>query len=82
MTTFKWINNDKSRYYTINIQHNIKSGISLYYSWGGINSNRGGNKNVSVSTQKEAEHLIEKMVKRRKARGYKLMENIGSSCLK
>jgi len=68
--TYQWLNMEKSRYYTITIQKNGYSNIILNYRWGGCNSNRGGKKNISVQTQEEAQDYINKMMKRRKSRGY------------
>lgn len=70
---YKWINREKSRYYTITVESNGFNHIVLNYRWGGCNSNRGGKKNVLVKTQEEAQRFINAMMKRRKSRGYDLV---------
>jgi len=74
MTIYRWLNREKSRYYTIAIQQNDSS-ISMYYAWGGINSNRGGTKNIFVESIEEAQKHIMHMIKRRKSRGYELLSS-------
>jgi predicted DNA-binding WGR domain protein len=70
---YKWLNHEKSRYYTIAVQKHMPNEITLSYSWGGCNSNRGGKKNLSVQTEEEAQKYITFMMKRRKSRGYELV---------
>lgn len=70
---YKWLNKEKSRYYTIAVQAQHSNEIVLSHSWGGCNSKRGGNKNLFVQTEEEAQKLIAKMLKRRKTRGYELI---------
>ncbi len=73
---YEWLNNEKSRYYTISIERDGTNAIVLNHRWGGCNSNRGGKKNLLVQTQEEAHKLLTKMMKRRKVRGYKLITPI------
>lgn len=70
---YKWLNKEKSRYYTIAVQMQHPNEIVLSHSWGGCNSNRGGKKNLFVHTEEEAQNFIAKMMKRRKSRGYELI---------
>lgn len=74
--TYKWLNHAKSRYYTITVDKDGTNNIVLNYRWGGCNSNRGGKKNLSVQTKEEAQSYIDKMIKRRKSRGYELITPI------
>jgi len=70
---YKWLNREKSRYYTITVQKNGITNIVLNFSWGGCNSNRGGKKNIFVKTEEEVQCFINQMMKRRKSRGYELI---------
>ncbi len=74
--TYNWLNHAKSRFYTITVEKDGTNNIVLNYRWGGCNSNRGGKKNISVQTQDEAQDYINKMIKRRKSRGYELITPI------
>ena len=69
---YEWLNEDKARYYRIVL---IKNGeqTKLTYKWGSCISNRGGIKSILVDSDKEAQLHIEKMIKRRKSRGYNLI---------
>lgn len=73
MNIYKWLNREKSRYYTIEVRKDGTNHISLNYHWGGCNSNRGGAKSIYVQTQEEVNNCINKMIKRRKSRGYELI---------
>ena len=70
---YQWLNREKSRYYTIEVKKHGTSNIALNYAWGGCNSNRGGRKNILVQTEEEVKKFIDKMIKRRKSRGYELI---------
>ncbi len=70
---YKWLNKEKSRYYIIAIEHNGTNTIVLNHAWGGCNSNRGGRKNILVQTEEEVQKFINKMMKRRRIRGYELI---------
>lgn len=70
---YKWLNREKSRYYTIAVHKTFPDEIVLNYAWGGCNSNRGGKKNLLVHTEEEAQKYITQMMKRRKSRGYELV---------
>ena len=70
---YQWVNREKSRYYTLTMQKDGTNDIVLNYDWGSCNTNRGGKKNVSVSSEEEAAFYINKMMKRRKRRGYDLV---------
>jgi hypothetical protein len=70
---YKWLNREKSRYYTITLEQDGASRIILNYRWGGCNSNRGGSKNICVQTKEEAQKFIHQMMRRRRSRGYVLL---------
>ena len=72
MLTYEWLNRAKARFYKIEAQGNGNDGFILNYQWGSCISNRGGQKNISVSRE-EAEGIIKTMIKRRKSRGYELI---------
>lgn len=69
---YQWLNREKSRYYTIAVKEET-NGIVLNHMWGSCVSNRGGTKNLSVQTEEEAQNIMDKMIKRRKSRGYELI---------
>ncbi len=73
MTIYEWLNREKSRYYTIEVEKDGTSNIVLNHRWGGCNSNRGGRKNIFVQTEEEVQKFINNMMKRRKSRGYELI---------
>ena len=73
MTIYEWLNREKSRYYTIVVKKDVDNEIVLSHRWGGCNSNRGGRKNIFVQTEEEVQKFINKMIKRRKRRGYELI---------
>lgn len=72
MNIFRWLNYEKARYYIVEVQKDGTNFI-LNYTWGGCNSNRGGKKNVTVNSFRQAEENIKKLLKRRKSRGYQLI---------
>jgi len=82
MSIYQWLNKEKSRYYTITIQKQSQNEIVLSHSWGGLNSNRGGRKNMLVQTEEELQKCISSMMKRRKSRGYEFIADFlsNSSC--
>jgi predicted DNA-binding WGR domain protein len=71
---YEWLNIDKGRYYKIVVVHD-GADINLNYRWGGCNSNRGGAKSVKVQSPQELEAHIDRMMKRRKSRGYRLISS-------
>ncbi len=71
--TYKWLNVEKSRYYIITVNKEESNKIVLNYNWGGCNTNRGGKKNISVHSEQQVSECIDKMMKRRKTRGYTLI---------
>jgi predicted DNA-binding WGR domain protein len=75
MLTYKWLNRAKDRFYQIVVIKNEAHGMVLNYHWGSCNTNRGGKKEISVCSQEEAQKTIDKLMKRRKARGYELIIN-------
>lgn len=75
MSVYQWINKEKSRYFTITVQKETQCGIVLKHSWGGMHSNRGGKKELSVSSEEEMQKFIAIMMKRRKSRGYELIQS-------
>lgn len=70
---YEWLNREKQRFYKITVQRKGIADIVLNYHWGSCNSNRGGNKNLYVREESEAENYIRQMMKRRKSRGYDLI---------
>lgn len=70
---YKWLNKEKSRFYTISIQKHHDNEIILSHSWGSCTSNRGGKKNLFVSSEEEMTKFMFKMMKRRKSHGYELI---------
>jgi predicted DNA-binding WGR domain protein len=70
---YQWINREKARFYTIAILKTNDNSFLLNHMWGSCRSNRGGKKNLFVQTEEEATQLINKMMKRRKSRGYELI---------
>jgi hypothetical protein len=73
--TYEWLNQNKKRYYKISVHNNGTDSILLNYYWGGCHSRRGGKKNLLLQTPKEVEQCIDKMMKRRKSRGYELISS-------
>ncbi len=73
LKVYKWLNKEKDRYYIISVRQDGSTNIILDYNWGGCHSNRGGRKSVSVQNSEEAQSYINKMMKRRKSRGYELL---------
>ncbi len=69
---YEWLHHEKARYYKIAIQL-AENGIILNHDWGSCKSNRGGNKNLLVQTEEDVHLFINKMMKRRKSRGYELV---------
>lgn len=72
MLIYQWLNKAKDRFYNITVK-SIGSNIVLNYHWGSCNSNRGGKKNIFLCSEEEAQKTIDKMMKRRKSRGYELI---------
>jgi hypothetical protein len=70
---YEWINTEKLRYYTITLLKDEVNANVLYYQWGSCVSNRGGKKEIRVQSEEEAQEYIDKMKKRRKIRGYFLI---------
>lgn len=72
MLIYQWLNRAKDRFYKIAVKQD-GTRIVLDYNWGSCNSNRGGNKSISLCSKEEAQKTIEQMMKRRKSRGYELV---------
>lgn len=70
---YKWLNLEKARFYKITINKYGNNNIVLDYRWGSCITNRGGKKSLCVPSEKEAQSYIDKMIKRRKSRGYQLI---------
>lgn len=73
MSIYEWVNPEKARFYQIIIKKEDANHIVLHYKWGSCNSNRGGRKKLFVQSYEEAGKYIDKMIKRRKSRGYLLV---------
>lgn len=72
MMIYNWINDSKKRFYKITLEVQGNDLVAVRYNWGSCVSRRGGIKN-DLCTRQEAESVIEKMLKRRKSRGYQLI---------
>jgi predicted DNA-binding WGR domain protein len=72
MLIYQWLNRAKSRFYKIVVQKD-GTNIVLDYHWGSCNTNRGGKKSILLCSEEEAQSAIDKMMKRRKSRGYELI---------
>ena len=75
MMIYNWLNKYKKRFYLIKVQKHGNSFILDSY-WGSCITNRGGKKNVSLSTEQEVINFIDKMMARRKSRGYEFVSNM------
>lgn len=73
MLTYKWLNRSKERFYQIIVQNSGNQGVVLDYHWGSCNTKRGGKKSVFLCSKEEAQKTIDKLIKRRKSRGYELI---------
>lgn len=73
MLIYQWINHEKDRFYQITVKQNGLNGLVLNYCWGSNTSNRGSTKNIFLCSEEEATKEINKMIKRRKSRGYELI---------
>lgn len=76
MLTYLWLNKAKQRFYEIVVQRNASHSIILNYHWGSCLTNRGGKKEMYVLSKEEAQKTIDKLMKRRKSRGYELITPI------
>lgn len=72
MSKYEWLNYEKSRFYTITVLKE-ETEIVINHVWGGCNSNRGGRKVLSLQSNEEVQNIINRMMKRRKSRGYELV---------
>lgn len=72
---YQWINEEKNRFYKLTVNKNRKNEFILNYVWGSCTSNRGGRKSMVISSQQEVCTVLNKMIKRRKNRGYELIGN-------
>jgi len=71
MSTFNWLNTENARYYTVKIIDGTS--IIINYSWGGLGTNRTSTKNILVRNKEELNSTLNKLLKRRKSRGYELL---------
>lgn len=72
MLIYQWHHSKKDRFYKLAIQEDLNQ-YRLDYSWGSCTSNRGGKKNLFLSSKEEAQKTVILMMKRRKSRGYELL---------
>ncbi len=70
--TYNWLNKEKKRFYNLTVLNKGKE-IVLNHRWGSCISKRGGKKDILVHSDIEAQKTIEQMIKRRKTRGYLLI---------
>ena len=69
---YKWLNPEKSRFYTIELEASNYNFV-LKHFWGGCNNNRRFKKELLINTFDEVQKYIQKMTKKRKNRGYFLI---------
>ena len=72
MQIYHWMNKTKERFYNITVQKDGTYTV-LNYHWGSCITNRRRKKDLLCETEKEAQEIISKMIKRRKSRGYQLI---------
>lgn len=73
MLTYLWLNKAKQRFYEIVVQKNASNSIVFNYYWGSCTTNRRSKKEVCICSKEEAQQTIDKLMKRRKSRGYELI---------
>ena len=68
MDTGFWLTD--TRYYKARIAHDLWGGVEVQLAWGGRRSRRGGMKRMVVFSTAEAEEVLNRVDRRRRARGY------------
>lgn len=68
---YRWINEEKRRYYSVRLVKDLLGDWTLILNWGSLDSNRGGMKVRVVASEAAWEAEIQKIEKRRKQHGYR-----------
>jgi predicted DNA-binding WGR domain protein len=63
-----------NRFYNVQLQANLFGGISVFCSWGSIDTKRGSCKIIYCDNELDAENALQVIKKRRKTKGYRLNE--------
>lgn len=58
------------RWYSIGIQNTLVDGVAVIYGWGSLKSNFQQWRTIHVRSKKEAEMMVQRMLLKRKQRGY------------
>jgi len=70
---YRWVNEEKRRYYQVHLVEDLFRQWSLIICWGALDSRRGGVRSIVVSSYDEGLERIREIDKRRKQRGYSSM---------
>ncbi len=62
------------RFYNVQLQANLFGGISVFCSWGSIDSKQGSCKIIYCDSELEVNSALQVIEKRRRERGYRLTE--------
>jgi len=63
-----------NRFYNVQLQANLFGGTSVVCSWGSTISKRAGHKIIFCDNKLDVESTLQTIKKRRKARGYKIID--------
>ena len=66
----RWVCAEKRRYYLVCVQRNLFDELEVWRAWGGIDSERGGQRVDPVADLDAASARIVMIEQRRRARGY------------
>jgi len=70
---YVWQNMQKKRFYNVTIGRDTSDNVVIDANWGGYFNKRGGNKIIFIKNNEDISKYINKMMKRRKSRGYELI---------
>jgi predicted DNA-binding WGR domain protein len=62
------------KFYNVQLQTNLFGGTSVVCSWGSLNSKRGSRKIILCENELDVKNTLQAIKKRRRARGYKLLD--------
>jgi predicted DNA-binding WGR domain protein len=62
------------RFYNVQLQANLFGGISVFCSWGSIDSKQGSCIIIYCDNEQDVDNALQVIKKRRKARGYRLTD--------
>jgi len=68
---YRWVNEEKRRYYQVHLVEDMFGDWSLIACWGGLDSRRGGMRSTVVASHEAGFERIREIGKRRKQRGYR-----------